>query len=149
MVGAMINEKMTGRSYTPISSDDDKGFFELLVKSYPTGIISKYIDEVAIGDCVSVKGPKGNFVYTPNMCKEISMIAGGTGITPMLQIIKAVLKNPADVTKVSFIFANVSEDDILCREELDQLAEDPRFSVYYVLNNVCVSRLNGLAAGRV
>jgi cytochrome-b5 reductase len=75
-------------------------------------------------------------MYEANMCKYIGMIAGGTGITPMLQIVNAVLKNPNDVTRVSLIFANVAESDILCRKELDKLADDPRFSVYYVLNNV-------------
>ncbi len=66
------------------------------------------------------------------------MIAGGTGITPMLQIVKAALKNPEDKTKLSLIFANVNEEDILLKDEMDELVKtNPgRFSVYYVLNNV-------------
>ncbi len=65
------------------------------------------------------------------------MIAGGTGITPMLQIIRAALKNPLDRTKLSLIYANVNVEDILLRTELDELAENhkERFKVYYVLNN--------------
>lgn len=65
------------------------------------------------------------------------MIAGGTGITPMLQIIRAALKSPLDETKLSLIYANVSLDDILLKEELDEFAEQypNRFKVYYVLNN--------------
>jgi cytochrome-b5 reductase len=65
------------------------------------------------------------------------MIAGGTGITPMLQIIRAALKNPADKTRLSLIYANVNEEDILVRAELDDLARlhSSRFKVYYVLNN--------------
>lgn len=65
------------------------------------------------------------------------MIAGGTGITPMLQIIRAALKNPADKTKLSLIYANVNLEDILLRKELDDLAakHPHRFSIYYVLNN--------------
>lgn len=39
-----------------------------------------------IGDKIGVRGPKGAFIYTPNMAKEIGMVAGGTGITPMLQV---------------------------------------------------------------
>ena len=42
--------------------------------------------ELSIGDTVNVRGPKGQFNYTPNMCRAIGMIAGGTGITPMLQV---------------------------------------------------------------
>ena len=64
------------------------------------------------------------------------MIAGGTGVTPMLQIIRAILMNPGDKTAVSLIFANVGENDILLRDEIDKLAaQHSNFSVYYVLNN--------------
>lgn len=65
------------------------------------------------------------------------MIAGGTGITPMLQIIRAALKNPDDRTKLSLIYANVNHEDILLKKELDELAErnKGRFKLYYVLNN--------------
>ena len=65
------------------------------------------------------------------------MIAGGTGITPMLQIVRAALKNPQDRTKLSLIYANVNYEDILLKKELDLLAQNhpDRFSVYYVLNN--------------
>jgi cytochrome-b5 reductase len=65
------------------------------------------------------------------------MIAGGTGITPMLQIIRAALKNPLDRTKLSLIYANVNPDDILLKNELEELAaaHSNRFKVFYVLNN--------------
>lgn len=91
-----------------------------------------------IGQTMKVRGPKGAMVYTPNMCRAIGMIAGGTGITPMLQIIRAIIRARAagDTTKVNLIFANVNPDDILLREDLDSLVkEDANFSVYYVLNN--------------
>ena len=65
------------------------------------------------------------------------MIAGGTGITPMLQIIRAALNNPQDSTKITLIYANVNFEDILLKKELDiMVAKNPlRFSVFYVLNN--------------
>jgi cytochrome-b5 reductase len=65
------------------------------------------------------------------------MIAGGTGITPMLQVARYSLFNPGDPTKFTLIYANVNEDDILLKVELDYLvAMFPyRFKVYYVLNN--------------
>jgi cytochrome-b5 reductase len=55
-------------------------------KSYPTGNISKLMDELKVGDSIGIRGPKGNFAYKRNMVKAIGMIAGGTGITPMLQV---------------------------------------------------------------
>jgi cytochrome-b5 reductase len=65
------------------------------------------------------------------------MIAGGTGITPMLQIIRAIVRGrpDGDVTKVDLIFANVTAQDILLKEDLDALAkEDADIRVHYVLD---------------
>lgn len=129
------------RSYTPISSDNDSGYFDLLVKSYPQGNVSKYIGSLKVGDSIRVRGPKGSMVYRPNMARHIGMIAGGTGITPMLQIIKDVVHNRPrnggdDKTVIDLIFANVESKDILLKDDLDALASsDEGFNVHYVLNN--------------
>lgn len=129
------------RSYTPVSSDNEAGYFDLLIKSYPEGNISKHLAGLKVGQMMKVRGPKGAMVYTPNMVKHMGMIAGGTGITPMLQIIRAIIRGRPrnggnDTTEVDLIFANVNPDDILLREELDQLVkEDEGFRVHYVLNN--------------
>jgi cytochrome-b5 reductase len=87
---------------------------------------------------IKVRGPKGAMVYTPNMVRAFGMIAGGTGITPMLQIIRAVIRGrpTGDKTEIDLIFANVNKEDILLKEDLDQLAkEDKGFRIHYVLNN--------------
>ena len=75
--------------------------------------------------------------YSPDLTKHIGMIAGGTGITPMLQIIRAIVKNPKDKTKVDLIYANVNVEDILLRDELDGLAKQhpEQFNVLHFLNN--------------
>jgi len=133
-----VENKEVVRSYTPISSDVTPGYFDLLIKSYPTGNISRHLATLKIGDVMKVKGPKGAMVYTPNMVRAFGMIAGGTGITPMLQVVRAILRGRGngDRTEVNLIFANVDEKDILLREDLEQLMkEDDRFHVYYVLNN--------------
>jgi len=94
-----------------------------------------------IGQTLKVKGPKGAMVYTPGLVRHFGMIAGGTGITPMLQIIKAIIRGRPknggkDTTKVDLIFANVNLEDILLKDDLDVLAkEDEGFRVHYVLNN--------------
>ena len=129
------------RSYTPITSDENPGYFELLIKSYPTGNISKHMAQMKIGQTLKVKGPKGAMVYTPGLVRHFGMIAGGTGITPMLQIIKAIVRGRPrnggnDRTEVDLIFANVNPEDILLKDDLDALAkEDGGFRVHYVLNN--------------
>ncbi|KAG0178479.1 NADH-cytochrome b5 reductase [Apophysomyces sp. BC1021] len=135
-VMAEINGKQISRSYTPTSTNEDTGCFDLVIKSYPTGNISKLFGELEVGDRIAIRGPKGNFAYSPNMVRAIGMIAGGTGITPMLQIIRAICRNPNDKTEVNLIFANVDSGDILLKKELDELAiKHKNFKVYYVLNN--------------
>lgn len=91
--------------------------------------------ELKVGDSIGMRGPKGNFAYKRNMVKYIGMIAGGTGITPMLQIIRRICNDPLDHTRVSLIFANVTQDDILLKKELDEIAQKhpSNFKVHYVL----------------
>ncbi|KAJ2709562.1 NADH-cytochrome b5 reductase [Coemansia spiralis] len=128
--------KEVARSYTPTSTDSDRGYFELVVKTYDAGVVSSRLAQLQIGDSVSVRGPRGAFQYQPNMARALGMIAGGTGITPMYQIIQHILANPEDKTHVSVVFANVNEDDILLREQLEKwAAEHDNLDVHYVLNN--------------
>ena len=125
------------RSYTPISGDHQPGHFDLLIKSYAQGNISRHLAGLAVGQAIRVRGPKGAFTYAPNMVRRFGMIAGGTGITPMLQVVRAVVRGRAagDATRVDLIFANVTPQDILLREDLDALAAaDGGFRVHYVLD---------------
>ncbi|KAJ0491481.1 putative cytochrome-b5 reductase [Helianthus annuus] len=120
----------------PISDPDSKGYFDLMIKIYPEGKMSQHFDKLNPGDVVEVKGPIEKIRYTPNMKKHIGMIAGGSGITPMLQVIEAILKNPDDNTKVSLIYANVSPDDILLKKKLDMLAAShPNLKVFYTVDS--------------
>ncbi|OBZ87736.1 NADH-cytochrome b5 reductase 1 [Choanephora cucurbitarum] len=132
---AEINGKKISRSYTPITPEQDRGHFDLVIKSYPTGNISKLMGELKVGDSVGIRGPKGNFAYRRNMVRAIGMIAGGTGITPMLQIIRRICYDPSDTTKIDLIFANITLGDILLKDELDTMATDcpDQFQVHYVL----------------
>lgn len=71
------------------------------------------------------------------MVRHFGMIAGGTGITPMLQIIRAIVRGRAtgDNTQVDLIFANVTPQDILLREDLESLAaEDKGIRIHLVLD---------------
>lgn len=130
------NVKYVIRPYTPVSDPDSKGYFDLLIKVYPEGKMSQHFASLKPGDVVEVKGPIEKLRYSPNMKKHIGMIAGGTGITPMLQVIEAILKNPDDQTQVSLLYGNVSPDDILLKQKLDMLATShPNLKVFYTVDN--------------
>ncbi|XP_038724573.1 NADH--cytochrome b5 reductase 1-like [Tripterygium wilfordii] len=124
------------KPYTPTTLDSDVGHFELVIKMYPQGRMSHHFREMRVGDYLSVKGPKGRFRYQPGSVRAFGMLAGGSGITPMFQVARAILENPKDKTNVHLIYANVTYEDILLKEELDGLAAKypDRFHVYYVLN---------------
>ncbi|XP_033144631.1 NADH-cytochrome b5 reductase-like protein isoform X1 [Brassica rapa] len=128
--------KYVVRPYTPISDPEAKGYFDLLIKVYPDGKMSQHFASLKPGDVLEVKGPIEKFKYSPNMKKHIGMIAGGSGITPMLQVIDTIVKNPEDNTKITLLYANVSPDDILLKQKLDALqANHPNLKVFYTVDN--------------
>ena len=128
------------RKYTPITGDDCRGFTDLVVKiyrrgeheSYPDGgKVSQYLDSLKIGDTLTVCGPVGAFTYHGSGIfshgstvlprkKNILFIAGGTGITPFFQIIKAILNDSRDTTRMFLLYANRTEEDILLRTQLEE-----------------------------
>ncbi|KAK9358077.1 hypothetical protein V1504DRAFT_442418 [Lipomyces starkeyi] len=131
-----VNGKLVSRSYTPTSNNSDRGVLELVIKCYPAGELTNgYLRQLEIGDLVEFRGPKGGIRYVPGMAQKIGMVAGGTGITPMYQLIRAICENPRDMTEVSLIYANRTETDILLRKELDAFARKypGNFKIYYVL----------------
>lgn len=131
-----IDGKDEIRYYSPISNEFDTGFFDLLVKSYPHGKVSKRFAMLKEGQTVKFRGPVGRLEYQTNMAKEIGMVAGGSGITPILQVITKVITTPEDTTKIKLLYANETENDILLRSELDQIASKyPNFEVHYTLTH--------------
>lgn len=162
-LSAKVNSNLVIRAYTPVSSDEDKGFVDLVVKvyhrnthpSYPDGgKMSQYLNEMNIGDAIDFRGPNGLLIYQGNgkfairpdkksepkvrRFNHVGMIAGGTGITPMLQLIKRITSDPLDNTKCSLIFANQTEKDILLREELEEIRSNQlkadQFKLWYTLD---------------
>ncbi|CAA7265856.1 unnamed protein product [Cyclocybe aegerita] len=109
------------RPYTPISPPDAPGELTLLVKRYETGNMSKYIFGLKEGDTLALKGPITKLPYQANEFDEIALIGGGSGITPLYQVLTHALSDKKNKTKFKLLYSNVTEKDILLREELDGL----------------------------
>ncbi|KAI5462121.1 NADH-cytochrome b5 reductase [Mariannaea sp. PMI_226] len=129
-------EKATLRPYTPTSDEDDQGFIDLVVKKYPDGPMSSHIHSLTPGQKLDVKGPLPKYAWAANKHDHIALIAGGSGITPMYQLVRAIFKNPEDKTKVTLVFGNVTEEDILLKKKFDELENTypQRFRAFYVLD---------------
>jgi len=99
--------------------------------------MSTHLNDIEPGQSVEFKGPIPKYAWDANKHKHIALLAGGTGITPMYQLARAIFNNPDDKTKVTLVFGNVTEDDILLKRELDHLENTypQRFRAFYVLDN--------------
>jgi ferredoxin-NADP reductase len=140
--------------------------FEVVVKRYDGGLMSTHLCALALGDTVSMSGPIGGThdliqpapapsLSTTSLRKSltyanshIGMVAGGTGITPMLQVVYAIvheLQLGLDIVhadgsrnacintargdlmvaermpKISIVFANRTEEEVICRADVDEL----------------------------
>ncbi|KAK0629757.1 hypothetical protein B0T17DRAFT_506282 [Bombardia bombarda] len=127
------------RAYTPISEGTDTGELHVLVKIYydgpgwKGGRMTQALDELPVGQAlVDFKGPVGKFEYRgKGLCalagkgrrvRRFVMICAGSGVTPIFQVLRAVMKDEEDRTRCVVLDGNRVEGDILCRAELDALA---------------------------
>lgn len=146
-VHATIDGKAVKRPYTPSSMPGATGYFDLTVKRYAGGAISTYLHERKVGDQVLMSGPFPGGHWIDGMAKRVGFVAGGTGITPMISIIRWILANSLQV-ELFLIFANKTEADIIFREEWDEAEpEHASFHCFHVLEQPPAGWTQG--AGRV
>ena len=139
------------RSYTPISDITQKGYLHVLVKVYfatnaaKGGQMSMAMDALPMGHGVDFKGPIGKFEYLgKGVCaingdqrtvKRFVMISGGSGITPIFQVFRAVMQDSEDKTTCTVFDGNRLLEDVLCKEDIDALLKgnEDRAKVLYTL----------------
>ena len=111
--------------------------------------MSNHLHDMSPDQLLAFKGPISKYPLAENQHKHICLIAGGTGITPMWQLINNIFKNPNEKTKVTLVFANMKEEDILLKKELEELENKypQRFRAFYALDEAPPSW--GGVAGRV
>lgn len=131
VIGFKKNDILLKRAYTPIK--DTKGHFDLLVKRYETGEGSTYLHSLQVGDMVSMRGYYGAWVFNPLKHKCIIMFAAGTGITPMVPIMKQVFEEKLPI-KLFLINSNKTEQDILLKDVLNQYKEYSNIVVHHLIS---------------
>jgi len=132
------------RPYTPISTNDLVGSFDLLVKNYgENGRMSTHLCTAPVGSVVDFKHIEFNVkIQAPFTQKKIAMIVGGTGITPMVQALHAILGDKDNDKEVSMLYGSRESSDILGKELLDNWekkhgdnGKGGKFSVTHVLSD--------------
>ena len=155
--------EQVSRSYTPVSTDKNQGYVDFVIKIYKKnqhpdfpdgGFMSQKVDELNIGESFKFKGPNGRLEYLGNgefaikqlksqggeiltkRYKNIGMIAGGSGITPMIPIIRSILGDENDSTNIHLLFANKTEEDIILRDKLENRQEEfsHQYKYFYTIS---------------
>ncbi|EXL44515.1 hypothetical protein FOCG_13485 [Fusarium oxysporum f. sp. radicis-lycopersici 26381] len=148
-----ISGEQIVRAYTPIAASYESGEVDLVVKIYhdtdtrKRGKMTTTIDLAPIGSLLELKGPVGKFEYSGQGNCDISgrkchakrfvMISAGSGITPMIQILRAIAEDANDTTECLLLNGNRCEEDILCKDQLDtfERVEMSQFRVIHTLSS--------------
>ncbi|XP_058698630.1 NADH-cytochrome b5 reductase-like isoform X3 [Poecile atricapillus] len=109
----VVNGLEVQRAYTPISPRNAEGYFEVLIKCYEAGLMSKYIKTWKRGDVVFWRGPFGGFPYQPN---------------------KSITDDEEDETFVTLVGCFPTFDKIYLKPLLQDLARYWNIRIFYVLS---------------
>ena len=108
------------RCYSMSSAPEVDDPLTVTVKRVPTGVMSNWMnDELAPGDAIDALAPEGLFVLQARDTPIVAF-AGGSGITPVLSIIKAALATTS--RPILLVYANRDTDSVIFASELAQLA---------------------------
>jgi len=113
----------SSRPYSIASPPNQRAFYDLTVKAVPDGFVSLYLlEEVTVGDSLNSSGPMGGFFHNPlSHSNEVVYMAGGSGITPMMSMIREVTDRGLE-RRMHLFYGSRTPDDIIYKEELERLA---------------------------
>tara|TARA_B100001173_G_scaffold105844_1_gene91650 strand:+ start:1614 stop:2666 length:1053 start_codon:yes stop_codon:yes gene_type:complete len=134
-VRKQINNEEIRRSYS-ICSTPESGKIKLVVKQIPNGKFSTYaVQELKIGDIIDVTKPSGDFFLNPQPKNEKSytLIAAGSGITPIISILKTILIQEPNST-VNLFYGNKSPELTIFKKEIETLNQkySEKLNVHFI-----------------
>lgn len=122
----------TSRPYSISSPPNQAGYYDVTVKRVKNGLVSNYLlDEVKRGARIQASGPAGNFYHNPLFHdKTMVCIAGGSGITPFMSMIREITQCGLD-REVYLFYGNKTLDEVIFHSELEELSS--RFeNIHYI-----------------
>ncbi|XP_064617175.1 NADH-cytochrome b5 reductase-like isoform X2 [Liolophura sinensis] len=132
------------RQYTPVSPLHALGYFDLLIKIYPDGRMSRHVKALKTGDKVELRGPCGRFSYSPNKWQRLVLLAAGTGIAPMIQVIRQVIINERDDTRLLLVYTCKRYEDLLLKSQLEECSAYWNVTILYILTQDSPERVRSL-----
>lgn len=108
------DDTAVSRAYTPISLHTSPGL-RFAIKLYKGGMLSEHIRKKRVGDHLKIEFPIEKRAYTENEFRSVLMIAGGTGVTPMVQILEHRHHSATDATVFTLLFCNRTRDDVFLK----------------------------------
>lgn len=146
-----INGETIRRAYS-ICSTPASGEIRVAIKKVEKGVFSTYAtSDLKVGDAIEITAPEGRFLLNPEVHKNYIGFAAGSGITPILSMLKSVLIKEPTAT-FTLIYGNKSAKDTIFYEELNQLKETyiDRLKLHYIFSRENVkNNLRGRIDGNV
>lgn len=132
-----INGEEVRRSYSICTSPHSENELRVAIKEVQGGKVSTYINRnLKVGETIDVMTPMGTFHSSLNggAKKNYVLFAGGSGITPMMSILKSTLYIEKQ-SNITLIYANKNEESTIFKAELDNLVtKNPNLKVAYVFD---------------
>jgi ring-1,2-phenylacetyl-CoA epoxidase subunit PaaE len=134
-----INDNEVRRDYS-LCTSPKSGELNVAVKEVENGTFSYYANNtLKVGDVLEVAPPKGRFTFEPNdsKTKNIAAFAAGSGITPIMSIIKCALEEEVH-SKIILVYGNKTTKDTMFLNELLELQHqyNTRFSIQFVFSQI-------------
>ncbi len=119
---AKINGEEVRRAYSLCSASEVDEDLAVTVKRVEGGKMSNYLnDNAKAGDSMEILAPMGNFTFTPSdKQRHIVLIGGGSGITPLLSILKSTLQEEKQ-SVVSLVYTNRNQESTIFHKSLEDL----------------------------
>jgi ferredoxin-NADP reductase len=113
------------RSYSIASAAGTDGELEITVERIPDGEVSPFLhDTFVVGDRIELRGPIGGyFVWEPTLGGPLLLVAGGSGVVPLMAMVRERQRAGAAVP-TRLLFSSRHFEEIIYREELDGLARN-------------------------
>jgi propane monooxygenase reductase subunit len=111
------------RSFSMANTPNRDGLFEFVVKIYPGGLFSAYLDEkVQVGDQLAVEAPFGTFTLRENRTSNLIFVGGGAGMAPVLGLLRSMAERGVE-RRATFYYGARTAKDLSFEDELARLAE--------------------------